>query len=359
MKNIFSVFFSVVFLLSCPHIGSCENLIPPLRVGVILPFTGDAASVGESLRNAMNLALSELPPDVQKKIVLLFEDDRMVPVNTVSAFQKLVSVNKIDLVVTASSGTSNAVSPLAERMKLPHVAIASDKKVVEGRQYVVNFFVTPEEEVRVVIDEAKRRNYKKIARIISLTDGAVATKKAFDDLNHNSLQVILDEEYPLEVKDFRTYLTKVRSRSDLDGILVMLFPGQLGMFAKQARDMGIKAPLFGVEFFEDANEVKASGGALVGCWYVNVDDPTDVFLKKFMDRHPGTSLFAASNGYDLIYLLAEALKTESDREGINKFLHSVKNFTGALGTYSASGDNRFTLPATVKEVTADGFKKIR
>jgi len=41
-----------------------------------------------------------------------------------------------------------------------------------------------------------------------------------------------------------------------------------------------------------------------------------------------------------------------------QFLHTVKDFNGALGTYSASGDNRFTLPAAIKVITADGFKKI-
>ena len=57
-------------------------------------------------------------------------------------------------------------------------------------------------------------------------------------------------------------------------------------------------------------------------------------------------------------LIAETIKDSPNRPEINSFIHSVKDFTGALGTYSASGQNTFTLPATIKIVTKDGFKKI-
>ena len=48
-----------------------------------------------------------------------------------------------------------------------------------------------------------------------------------------------------------------------------------------------------------------------------------------------------------------------DTEEINRFLHTVKDFTGVMGTYSATEKNNFTLPAAVKVVTRDGFKKLR
>ena len=40
------------------------------------------------------------------------------------------------------------------------------------------------------------------------------------------------------------------------------------------------------------------------------------------------------------------------------FLGGVRDFSGAAGTYSASGDNRFTLPAALKQIQNSAFVKL-
>lgn len=329
-----------------------------LRVGVILPLTGEAASVGEAIRNGIALGLEKISKDARDKLEIVYEDDALVAKNSVSAFNKLNSTGGIDVLVNVSSGTAKALSPLAENKQIPFIAIASDAKVSAGKKYVFNFWVTPEEEIKVTIPEALKRGYNRIARIVSIQDGVLAIKSAFDKLNAGQLQVVLDEEYAGDVKDFRTYLTKVRAHKGIDAIMVVLMPGQCGLFAKQARQLGITQDLFSVEMFEDANEVKVSEGALIGQWYVNNDDPDNVFIDEYKKRYPGASLWGASNAHDVALLLGAAIDRGYKRENFPEFLHTLKDFKGALGVYSASGDNRFTLPAAVKIVTKDGFEKV-
>ena len=59
-----------------------------------------------------------------------------------------------------------------------------------------------------------------------------------------------------------------------------------------------------------------------------------------------------------ILLMAAAFRQGEGIAGINKFLHTVKDFSGAMGTYSASGKNAFTLPAAIKVVTESGFEEL-
>jgi len=73
--------------------------------------------------------------------------------------------------------------------------------------------------------------------------------------------------YTVESRDFRPFINKLKTKKDLDAIFVELFFGQPGLFAKQAKELGVKLPLFNVETFEDINELKLSEGALVGHWY--------------------------------------------------------------------------------------------
>ncbi|MCB0338456.1 MAG: penicillin-binding protein activator [Bdellovibrionales bacterium] len=350
-------FLSLIFLSQSRAEQAAQDNV--LRIGVILPLTGEAASVGQAIQNGMQFAYDQLPTESQSRLKIAYEDDGLNPARTISAYRKLLSEQRIDGVVVASSGTSKALAPHVEKDKVPMLAIATDPKVVEGRNYAMNFWVSAESEVSTAIPEARRRGYKTLARIITQHDFPVAVKSHFDEMANGEFTFLLDEEYPADEKNFRSYLTKVASsEAELDAIYVGLMPGQLGIFAKQVKEMGISLPMFGFETFEDSQEVKVSNGSLVGQWYVNTDDPSEAFHNAFKLKYPKSSLYGASNGNDIVLILAEAAKRELDRDALNGFLHTLTDFTGALGTYSATADNRFTLPAAVKVVTESGFAKI-
>ncbi len=344
-------------IASCPV--QAEEAPRGLRVGVIIPLSGDAASIGDAFKNGMQVALESLYPEHRNLLHMSYEDDALNAAKAVTAAHKLISEQHVDVLVNISSGTAHAIAPIAESRKIPLIAIASDPKVVQGRRYAFNFWVTPDEEARAMLPEVLRRGYKKVARITTTHEGAFAVRGAFDAINKGQVEIVLDEDYPPEARDFKTYLSKIRNAKNIDAIHPILFPGQLSTFAKQARSMGITLPLFGWEFFEDKNEVKSSDGTLIGSWYVNADDATTTFTKAFERRFPSSSFYTAPNGHDVVMLLAAAVQAgPGGGEGVRDYLSTLKDFRGALGTYSASGDNRFTLKAAVKLVTKDGFQKL-
>jgi branched-chain amino acid transport system substrate-binding protein len=326
------------------------------NVGVILPLSGEVAAIGSAVKGGIEIAYDNLKPSVKEKIRLHFEDDGFQPKNSITALTRLMSDKQIDVLVNAGSSTGNALAPIAESKKLPFIAVATDSRVSRGRKYVFNLWVSPEAETDAVLAEMTKRGYKRVARIASVHDMNVAVKSAFDTKNNGKAEIVLDEEFPSDVKDFKPYLAKLKGRTDVSAVMALLFPGQIGVFAKQAREMGVQLPLFGYEFFEDPGEVAVSQGALVGQWYVNADDPDASFRQAFTSRYPGAATFGAANGHDAILLIAKNIENGDAPEKLPEFLHHLKGFNGALGRYSAAPDNRFTLPAAIKQVTATGFE---
>jgi len=73
-------------------------------------------------------------------------------------------------------------------------------------------------------------------------------------------------------------------------------------------------------------------------------------------HHPGWS---AVNGYDALTLFYLGSRKDKSGPAIAKFLSTLSDYSGAAGTYSATGDGRFTLPAAVKVVREDSFERIR
>ena len=329
------------------------------KIGAIVALSGEFASIGNACKNGMEIALDSLPSELKERIEVVYEDDQLKAKNSVAAFSKLSRLSGVDAVITLSSGTSKAVSPMADKSKVPLLAIASDPSVVKDRKFVFNVWVTPEEQSKLLLQELAQRGIKRVARIVAIHDGAIAIKEAFDAQNKGQVEIVLDEEYPVDVKDFRPFLNKLKQRDDIDAIFVEVFFGQTGLFARQARELGLQLPLFNIETFEDPTDLELSQGALVGHWYIQADDPGDQFIQEYSRRFPKQSNNTAGNCHDAILLLADALqKQKTSNTELQQYLFTLKDFSGAMGRFSATGDNRFSFPAVTKIVTDDGFKKL-
>ena len=358
--KIFNIIVLIVLsFLFVPLESSFAQDTDKLRVAAILPLSGEAASWGQAFKNGMLLGNESLSEKIQSQIDIIYEDDALSAKNTISIFNKLAGSGTVDAVINLSSGTAKALAPIIENKKVPLLALALDSAISKGRKYAFNYWVTPEEEVRVLLPEMKKRNYKRIARINTLQEGVLAIKDVFDRQAKGHIEVVLDDDFPPESKDFKTYITKLRAKEkQIDAVMVVLMPGQLNIFARQLRQMGSKLEMFGFETVEDTNEVALSGGTLIGTWYVNADDGNGSFLKTYQERFPGASSYLAASGYDAVRMLGKAVELGVEKEKLNEFFANLKDFSGALGTFSATGDQRFTLPATLKIVTKDGFKKL-
>jgi len=364
MKKLISLLISIgLFLGATGCFGSDQKnkTGDVLKVGLILPITGSAASVGTSARNAAEMSYGSLPSATQKKIDMVFEDNQLSPANSVNIFQKLVSVDKVGAVVTITSGPSNAVAPLAEEKKMPLIAVAADRKIVEGRNYAVKHWVTPEEEMEVIIPEIKKRGYQKIAMIIAQHDGYVYFMNDFKErIKKEGIagRFVMEEWFNPDIRDFRSFIAKAKEKQ-ADAIGVLLLSGQIGLFAKQTREMGLDVPLFGIDYFEDKKELEAAGGALEGQWYVCADDADQRFYQEYEQKYQSFPSLGAANMYDIIQIIGESVeKYGSDSEKLNWYLHNLKDFHGVVGTYSASGKNDFTLPAEIKVIKNGKFEPL-
>ena len=361
MRVLCLCFLFLIFAEALPSSAVAEG--KPYTIGVIVPLSGDAASLGNYIRKGVIFSYDSLPASVHDRVRILFEDDQLQPAKTVSAYHKLVSTDHADAIFVTGSGSGNALGPLAERDKKLLIAVgASDKRFASGTTYVFTHWVSPESETVPLVDEVKKRGFKSIGIITSEHEGANALREAFlKELKKQDLaeRIVFDEKVAMGAQDFKTLLAKARTKN-VDAMCTIILPGSLATYAKQVKEVALPAEIFGYELFEDVNEVKASEGTLVGKWYVNASDPTNEFRERFKMKFGELPGFGAGNAYDSLALVAFAAAAfNGNNLLIANHLRELKDYKGAVGLYSATGDNRFALPATLKVVTADGFKKLQ
>jgi ABC-type branched-subunit amino acid transport system substrate-binding protein len=209
--------------------------------------------------------------------------------------------------------------------------------------------------------EVVRRGLKRLAFVGTEVTGAIAdTDAAIEALKNRGSadEIVYRQNFASDHADFRSAVAVIKQRRP-DGVVVVLLPGALSSFARQFRDAKVDAELIGIETFEDEAEVKAARGALQGAWYVNAADSTGTFIADYRLKYNEYPGWGAANAFDTVSLIAKAVsEVGQSSRAIRDYLRTVKNYAGATGVFSASGDNRFTLPAAVKRVTEHGFEVV-
>jgi branched-chain amino acid transport system substrate-binding protein len=327
--------------------GALAQSPEPIRVGVSVPLTGNLAHIGITVKNSILLASKENDPS--HRIEFLFEDDSYLPRNTVTAVNKFLNVDKVKGLIIFGSGGGMAVSELAERHKIPMIALATAINMTEGKQYVFRHLLDAERESMKVVAEVERRKYQSVAIVCTLQDGMLALRDAF--LKKAKVNVVLNQEVLPDEISFRAIATQVKQKSP-DAVYLLLLPPNLAYFVRQLHELGYSGQLFSAHQAEDRAEFKAASGTLKGVWYVNTDDSRAAdFYARYEAAFHAEPANTAVNAYDVAKLMIRGIESGA----APKYLKAVKGFEGVIGTYNASGGNDFDLPVAVKVITETGF----
>ena len=343
----------LILALICPSPSTAQTTTPKLRIGVIGALSGPARSFGEAMKNGVTLALEEQGDGV---IEAVYEDDQFNNVKAVTAYHKLMSQDRVDVIFTTASGPSNAVAPLAQKDGVLVFAWASDPSVSRGRDFVFRSWVSGQREGDKAASEALRLDYKRTAAYTFEADYAVSVREGFLRSFPKERLVAEETVTPSEM-EFRPLLARAAKKA-ADSFFICLASAQNAALAKQARAMGMTGIFFGCENLYNDENVRAAEGALDGGWLITASS-TDQFRDRYVKRF-GTSdsLSGAAIQYDIVNLLHELVKQGVPTKRIPEAVMKTGPRTGTIGRYEVKeegGDRYFDISLVVKEITKQGF----
>ena len=338
-----------IFHAHCPAEDSATACRKKLTIGVSLPLSVMAVSSGEAVRNSIILADEKY--DQAQCVNFIFEDDQLLAKNTLSIVNRFIDLNHIDGLIVYGTPTSLAVGEIVEKNKLPMIALSILGRVVKDKQYIVKHWCAAERLNETVGREVHARGYKSVA-IVSTQNEAMLRDLY---VQSRTSDVVVDDEYVREATDFRSSILKIIAKK-ADAVYVLLFPPQTAVFMRQLREQGYKGEAFGVHNIEDPAEVAAAAGAMQGMWLANGDETAgENYRAEYLKRFGRETALGGASGFDAAKLFIEGAHQSGE---LNSWLHSVKGFHGAFGTYNATPNNDFDFGAVIKVVEPDGFRKI-
>src|SRR3989338_445041 len=334
--------------------GSAPVETGPIKIGVLQPLTGDAASYGESEYKAIRIAAEEINKTGGingRQIELIAEDSKCDPQAGGTAAQKLVNVDGVKVIIGgACSGETLAAAKITEPAKVILLSpSASSPKVSEAGDFVFRTYPSDALAGRINARYAyEKLGARKAAVFTELTDYAQGLREVYKtSFQEFGGEIVADETYNTGDVDFRTQVLKIKSKNPDIIYVVPQSPTPGVAIFKQLREAGVKAQFTTAEVLLDRQVVKDNAKALEGVIGVEVAVDYDNNTKANSLRTAHRAKFNsdpgsfAANAYDAVYLIRDAILEKGlNTEKIRDWLYGVKNWMGSVGaiTIDKNGD---------------------
>ncbi len=317
----------------------------PIKIGMIMPLSGDAAAYGEVISKGVILAAKQINDDGGvngKMIEIISEDGKCSGKDAASAAQKLVNVDKVKFIIGGvCSGEVFGYAPITNAAGVVTITPGGSNPDISNLGDYVFRLSTNDATRGVMMADYVAKSYKKIAFITEQTDYAKGLKIVFEKrAGEIGLPIVASEEFASGAKDFRSLLGKIKeSGSDIIFLNVQT-EGTLIRLADQARTLGLTQQFIGSEL---NGPVVVAGGKNVEGIIMAVAPglATKGKAKVFSDAfktvygtEPAYGFYVAA-AYDSLHLFADAIRAHgTDPVKVKDYIYSSKNREGAVGTYS-------------------------
>ena len=371
MKNFllaFSLIFSIVFT-SCVQKGGDTNTSggggatgDTIKVGVYGDLTGPTSSFGQSTKNGIQLAVDEINAAggvAGKKLELVVEDDQGRPEQAKTVVSKLINQDKVQaLLGEVASTNSLAAAPVAQEAKIPMITPSStNPKVTEVGNYIFRVcFIDPFQGSVMAKFAANTLNAKTAAILGDVnSDYSKGLTDVFEqEFTKLGGKVVTKEAYTQQDPDFKGQLTKIRNLNP-DVIYIPGYYGQVGIIARQARELGMNMPLLGGDGWDSPDLWKLGGTALQNAYISNhysADNPAPEiqnFVKNYTAKFGTAPDSLAALAYDSAKVLADAIKRAggSEPQKLRDAIAATQNFDGVTGKITINDQRNAVKPAVV------------
>lgn len=360
-KSIFAVLLVIVAIVIIVVVAitkkpsSEQTSSDVIKIGVVSPLTGPKANLGEGLKQAITLAQKDYGP-TKKTYQFIYEDSQGDAIKSANAVQKLITVDKVDQLVSISSQDGNITGKAAEDAKIPHFGIANDAHVEIG-EYNFAHWAPVQAQAELLVKELQKRGYKKVAFLMEQNDAWVATEEAFKKaIQGTDITIVHEEKFTKDVTDFRTMLGTVKN-SQPEIIVLESFSPMAENVANQKKQLGITIPLTAMTSIDTVQDLKP----FEGDWYTSAHPATGTFAEEFQKQAGYPPTVGANYGYDIAKILFEVYDNATDISGpaivkaLNDFDYTkVKSSLGTL--HGINADGRIFSDAALLQVK--GGKKV-
>ncbi len=366
MRTPFPALAALAAVLAAP--AAAEE---PIKIGALLSVTGPASFLGAPEARTLELLAAELNARGGvggRKVEILVKDTAGSPEKAISFAKQLIDEEQVFAIIgPATSGETLAVKAIADEGKTPLLSCAAAEAIVSPvARWVFKTAQKDSHAIVKVFEAMKKRGISRVGVLSSNTGFGKAGREAIAKLApEHGIQIVADEVYDKAATDLTAEVTKVKA-ANVQAILNWSIEPAQAIVIKNARQLGLKIPIFQSHGFANIQYVRAAGAAAEG---VVFPASRIVVAEALPDKHPQKAVLvaykkayearyqedaSAFGGYahDAFAALVKAIgEVGPDREKVRTAIEEMKGFVGTAGVFSFS-------PADHNGLGVDAFEMV-
>ena len=292
----------------------------PIKVGLMLPYSGTFAALGNAIENGFKLYVQEQGGKLGGREIQYFKvDDESDPSKATDNVNKLIKRDNVDVLVgTVHSGVALAMAKAAKDNNTLLVIPNAGADAITGPGCGANIVRSSFSNWQPGYAMGVVAGQKGVKRAMTLTwnyaAGAESVKGFTEGLEKGGGKVIKDLNLPFPNVEFQALLTEIAAQKP-DAVYSFFAGGGAVKFVKDYAAAGLNKtiPLYGPGFLTDGT-LEAQGAAAQGMlttlhYADNLDTPrNNSFRKAYAIAYKAQPDVYAVQGYDAAQLLGAGLK---------------------------------------------------
>lgn len=331
-------------------------------------MTGSESTFGVSTHKGILMAIEEANRSggvKGKKFKVIPLDTQGKSEEAVTVVTKLITQDKVSLILgEVASSRSLAAAPVAQQYKIPMISPSStNPKVTQVGDYIFRVcFIDPFQGSVMAKFAVNNLNLKKAAIFRDIkSDYSVGLANFFaEEYKKLGGEIVADVAYSSGDVDFKSQLTSIKGKKP-DVLFVPGYYTEVGIIARQTREMGLKSTLLGGDGWDSEKLTEIGGQAILGGYFSNHyshEDKNAVvqnFVANYKAKYGEVPNGLAAMGYDAALVAIDAVKraTELTPTAYRDALAKTVNFQGVTGIITINSERNAVKPAVVLKVAAN------
>jgi len=313
------VVFTVIFCFGLSPVFAQDTI----KIGIVLPLTGDQAKFGEIEKLSFDLALAEINSAggvKGKKLEFLIEDDTGRPEVGRSVVEKLITKDKVVMIGGGySSSVTYAMAGVCQQNQMPFLVNtgSADNITTSGWDYIFRLNPPVSEyasSVESLLTAVIKPTSVAILHENSLfgTSGAKEFEKTCEGLQ---IKVLLKEGYEGGGIDYKPVLMKVKQLNP-DIVYMVSYIMDASLLMKQAKELKLTPKMFiggaaGFTLPEFQQNAGVASEKVISAtlWHEVLPYPGAMdYYKKFVAKFGKPTEYHGAEAYAAAYVIADVLK---------------------------------------------------
>ncbi|MBF0440697.1 MAG: ABC transporter substrate-binding protein [Oligoflexales bacterium] len=358
--------FTLIILFSASSLFA--QMEDNIKVGVLLPLSGNLSPYGQELLQGIQLALDNLKsedPKLNARLSVIVKNDAGIPKTSESMAEELYQKEKVHAIIgSVATFLTFQIAKIAQKYEKPLIVPIATEGLPEKKQnpYIFQTSIPDPKQGSVMGIFAQKHLRRKKAAIL-YQEESLYSKSAAEEFKRTFTakggEVKIMQGFKYGTTEFRPILETVMTNAP-DVVLLPVFIQDVKNILEQAKALSVKIPFIGTDSWDNSFYHIKNSSLFEGNYFVTHFSPQDPHpaVKRFVDQYlkkfnkvPGS---LAALGYDAAsFTINAAGKINVGRnQSLQQILSQKTEYETLSGKMSLNDDHKAVKALPVLVITS-------